>query len=261
MLNILAVGDVVGQEAVALLEQHLWNWRKELGADLAVVNAENAAVGNGLDPDSAARLLHAGADVLTSGNHIFQKKSIYEYLDAHDHVIRPANYPPHCPGSGYTLTDVCGWRALVINVSGTVFLDTLACPFETVDRILDREAGKYDFALLDIHAEATAEKIALARYFDGRISCIWGTHTHVATADEKILPGGSGYITDLGMTGPTDSVLGVETDVVIEKFRTKMPVHFRTAQGGVVMHGALYTLEPSSGKTVSVRRVCLPAAT
>lgn len=255
ILRILAVGDVVGVGAVDFLERRLHRLRDKLHADLVVVNAENAAEGNGLDPQVAERVFAAGADVITGGNHTFQKRSIYDYFDIHPALLRPANYPADAPGDGCVIVPVRDRRALVINISGVVFMEPLENPFETVERILARHAGAYDFALMDIHAEATAEKLALARYFDGRIHCIWGTHTHVQTADEQILPQHSGYITDLGMTGAAVSILGVESQLVIQKFRSKLPVRFRTVQDNIVLHGALFDLDARSGAVTKVQRV------
>ena len=241
--RILALGDAVGPEAVKYLGAKLWDFRKQHGISMVVCNAENAAVGNGLDPQSAEKLLSSGCDILTGGNHIFRKKEIRAYLENSDFLIRPANYPFGAPGSGHAIISIDGFRVLVINVLGVIFLEPLACPFATVDRILERESGRYDLAVLDIHAEATSEKIALGRYFDGRISCIFGTHTHVATADAQVLPRGSGYITDLGMTGPADGVLGIRSDIIIEKMRTKLPMKFELAGGKVEASGAIFTLD------------------
>lgn len=252
--RILALGDVVGPEAVKYLGARLWDYRKRQNINMVVCNAENAAVGNGLDPQSAEKLLASGCDILTGGNHIFRKKEIRAYLEKTNSLIRPANYPFGAPGSGHTIINIDGYRVLVINVLGVIFLEPLACPFATVDRILEREAGRYDFAVLDIHAEATSEKIALGRYFDGRINCIFGTHTHVATADAQILPLGSGYITDLGMTGPTDGILGIRSDIIIEKLRTKLPVKFELASGKIEASGAIFSLS-SDGRCSSVEYV------
>lgn len=254
-LKILCIGDVVGKEAVAYLGTKLWQMRRVLGAHFCVVNGENAAPGNGIDVDSAEAILAAGADVITSGNHIWQKSGFRGYLDNSTRVLRPANYPAVCPGQGWTIVDCEGYRVLVINVMGTVFLDALASPFETIERILEREKGNFDFAILDIHAEATSEKIALGRYFDGRIGIIFGTHTHVQTADEQIFPAGSGYITDLGMTGPVDSILGVKVSCIVEKMTTKMPVRFEIAEGGIVSHGALFTYDTDLHRCIVAERV------
>ena len=176
-------------------------------------------------------------------------------LENGDRIIRPANYPPTSPGSGYTTLNVNGWHLLCINVSGRVYLDPLTCPFETVDRILDREKGAYDLALMDIHAEATSEKLALGRYFDGRIQVMFGTHTHVPTADEQVLPHGSGYVTDLGMSGPTDGILGTNADAVISRFRTQMPTRFSVADGKIEIQGVIFDLDESARRVRSVKRV------
>ncbi|MBQ2765567.1 MAG: YmdB family metallophosphoesterase, partial [Clostridia bacterium] len=220
-----------------------------------VCNAENAALGNGLDPNSADTLLSSGCDVLTGGNHIFRKREIRRYLEMSRSVVRPANYPYGTAGNGYTFANIDGYRVLVINMLGTIYLDSLNCPFATADRILEREAGRYDFAVLDFHAEATSEKIALGRYLDGRVNVIFGTHTHVPTADACILPNGSGYVTDLGMSGPPDGVLGVRADIIIEKLRTKMPVKFELAEGATVVNGVIFTLDTDSRTVCEVERV------
>ena len=170
-------------------------------------------------------------------------------------VVRPANYPYGTAGNGYTFANIDGYRVLVINMLGTIYLDSLNCPFATADRILEREAGRYDFAVLDFHAEATSEKIALGRYLDGRVNVIFGTHTHVPTADACILPNGSGYVTDLGMSGPPDGVLGVRADIIIEKLRTKMPVKFELAEGATVVNGVIFTLDTDSRTVCEVERV------
>ncbi len=253
--KILAVGDVVGPDAVKYMGEKLWSFRKENGINMVVCNAENAAAGNGLDIESADKLLSSGCDILTGGNHIFKRREIRRYLDMNRSVIRPANYPYGTSGNGYTFANIDGYRILVINMLGTIYLEPLNCPFGTADRILDREAGRFDFAVLDFHAEATSEKIALGRYLDGRVNVIFGTHTHVPTADETILPNGSGYVTDLGMSGPPDGVLGVRADIIIEKMRTKMPVKFELAEGATEVNGVVFTLDTQTKKTVKVERV------
>lgn len=253
--KILAIGDVVGPAAVKYIKEKLWGFRNYHKINMVVCNAENAAQGNGLDPAGADTLIASGCDVLTSGNHIFKKREIRPYLDSSEVLIRPANYPAGTAGSGYTIVNIDGWRVLCINVLGTIYLESLACPFETVDRILEREAGRYDLAFLDIHAEATSEKIALGRYFDGRINVIVGTHTHVPTADTMILPKGSGYVTDLGMTGPHDGVLGVKAEIIIEKLRTKMPVRFDISEGPTEVDAVLFSVDTSSGKVTEAVRM------
>ena len=261
IIKVLAIGDIVGQESVSFVKKHLRKLKTDTGASLVIANAENAAPGNGLDPQSAGVLFSCGVDVITSGNHIWHRREIKTYLDDEPCVLRPANYPPVCPGSGYTVVEADGVRFLVMNALGNVYIDPpLACPFVTVEKILEHMAGKYDISILDFHAEATSEKIALARYFDGRVgsgrlSAVFGTHTHVQTADETILPNGCGYITDLGMTGPRDSVLGIRTGCVLDKFRFKMPVKFEVAEGNIELHGAVFSFDTDTAKAVSVERI------
>ena len=254
-IRILALGDIVGKGAVDKFCRSIRNFISAEKIDATVVNGENAYPGNGIDPQSAHALLDAGADVITTGNHVFRRYEIADMLNDGDRLIRPANYPPEAPGFGYTTVPVGARKMLVINVMGVVYMDPLENPFRCVGRILEREKGTYDFSVLDIHAEATSEKIALGRYFDGKINIIYGTHTHVQTADEQVLPHGSGYITDLGMCGPDDSVLGVRTDRIIAKMTTMMPQKFDLADGKVTMHGAVFELDADSGKVTTVKRV------
>lgn len=254
-MKILAIGDVVGKGALAYLEKNLWSQRSRLGADMVVVNGENASDIYGIGAADAETLLSAGADLITLGNHAFGRRDIYAMLGDAVNIIRPANYPPLAPGGGYTVVNVNGYKVLCINIMGTALMESLACPVATVDRILEREAGGYDFALMDIHAESTSEKIALARYFDGRIAVMFGTHTHVQTADEQILPKGSGYITDLGMTGPVNSVIGSDVGAVIERMRTKISCRLTVADGDVRATGALFDLDTDTGCVKSVTRV------
>ena len=255
-MRILALGDVVGHVAIEYLADKLWAFRSKEKIDFCVANGENATEIRGISAADAESLLDTGVDLITLGNHAFGMKDIYSYLDANEHcIIRPANYPTDAPGVGYTVCDVNGWRVLCINVSGRVYLDPLASPFDTVDRILEREDGRYDLALLDIHAEATSEKLALGRYFDGRIQVMFGTHTHVPTADEQVLPRGSGYITDLGMCGPTDGILGTDADAVIHRFRTLMPARFSVATGNVQAQGVIFDVDEGAKKVRSLKRV------
>ena len=255
-MRILALGDVVGHVAIEYLADKLWAFRSKEKIDFCVANGENATEIRGISAADAESLLDTGVDLITLGNHAFGMKDIYSYLDTNEHcIIRPANYPTDAPGVGYTVCDVNGWRVLCINVSGRVYLDPLASPFDTVDRILEREDGRYDVALLDIHAEATSEKLAIGRYFDGRIQVMFGTHTHVPTADEQILPHGSGYITDLGMCGPTDGILGTDADSVIHRFRTLMPSRFSVASGDVKAQGVIFDVDEGAKKVRSVKRV------
>ena len=254
-MKILAIGDIVGIKSVDYLADRLFRVKGELGVDMVIANGENATEIHGVSKKEALAIFDAGVDVITLGNHTYRKADICEVLSGDANIIRPANYPPLAPGAGHLIFNVRGKRVLCINVLGVAFMEPLACPFETVDRILKDESGNYDIAVLDIHAEATSEKIALGRYFDGRINVIFGTHTHVPTADEQILPKGSGYITDLGMCGPVGGVLGTDATVVIDKMRTKMPARFTVASGEIKANCALFELDDATNRVKSIRRV------
>ena len=256
MIQILAIGDIVGTQTLAYIGERLWKKRTELGADFVVANGENATDIHGLNTRDAKLLLECGVDLITLGNHTYGMRDLHDFLDNHpESIIRPANYPPSAPGCGYTVRDVNGWRVLCINVNGTTFMEPLDSPFTAIERILDRESGRYDVALADLHAEATSEKLAMGLHFDGRITAVFGTHTHVQTADERILPNGSGYITDLGMTGPSNGILGVEKETVLYRFLTKMPKRYTVADGEIEAQGAIFEIDPFVGKTTSVKRI------
>lgn len=248
----MALGDVVGKEGMALLgkNRRLQKLKDELGAHFVIVNGENASPGNGLNANDAEALLSYGCDVITGGNHIFRHYSLYPKLDECKDVIRPANYPAMAPGCGYTLGEAQGWRVLVINLVGCVYMEPLSSPFEAVDKILAQNEGKYDVSVVDMHAEATSEKIALARYLDGRVSAIFGTHTHVQTADASVYPGGTGYITDAGMCGSMNGVLGVTTESVLHKFTVRTPKGFEPAEGACEIHGVIFDIDTANGKCV-----------
>ena len=255
MLKILCLGDVVGEEGTTAVERNLHSLIRSCGADLVIVNGENSADGNGISRQSAERIYDAGADVITGGNHTFKRREIYSVLDDGEYMIRPANYPAEAPGMGYIIADVRGYRVLVINVLGGVYMDNMAQPHETIERILRSEKGRYDIAVCDVHGEATSEKLFLGRYFDGRLSVLFGTHTHVATADCQILPGGTGYITDLGMCGSHNGILGVKTESIVHKFTVKTPILFEPASGNVKINGALFEVDEKTGKCIRAERV------
>ena len=254
-MRILALGDIVGLKTVAYLKDNLWSFRKSNKIDFVVANGENTNDIFGLGLDEAKALLACGVDVLTTGNHVWGRRDIYDFLDNTEAVIRPANYPSGAPGSGYTVINVDGFKVLCINALGTVFMDSLSSPFEAVDAVLEREKENYDIAILDVHAEATSEKLAMGLYFDGKVTAIFGTHTHVQTADERVLEKGSGYITDLGMTGPKNGILGVDKDCVLYRFLTKMPKRYTVADGEIEAQGAVFEIDPFAKKTLSVKRV------
>ena len=229
--------------------------RSSLNADLCIVNGENASDIIGLSRPDAMKILDAGADIITLGNHSFGRRDLYPLLDDTEVIIRPSNFAPGTPGIGYTIVKVVGYRVLCISLIGTVNMTPEASPFHEADRILEREKGNYDVSVVDFHAEATSEKIALGRYLDGRVSVVFGTHTHVQTADEEIFPGGTAYITDIGMTGPVNGVIGVEASISIKKLMTHMPEHFRVASGPCKARGALFEVDEQSGRAMSVKRI------
>ncbi len=229
------------------------------GIHLVVANAENAAGGIGVDVRSAEELFASGVDVLTSGNHIWKKREIYSYFSTHENLLRPANYPEGAPGRGWLRWESrMGVRAVIFNVQGRVFMNHVDDPFRCVDRLLREHEGFAPVILVDMHAEATSEKSALGWYLDGRVSVVYGTHTHVQTADERILPKGTGYITDVGMCGALDSVIGIEKETVIEGFLSQLPRKFEVAEQNVVLQGVILDVDQVSGKTRSIRRVRIP---
>ena len=253
-MNILAIGDVVGTIGCQFLRDKLPSLKKSEQIDLVIANGENSADGNGITPASAEFLFHSGVDVITAGNHTFRRKESYPFFDEQPFLIRPANYPDGTtPGRGFTVYDFGYRRVTVINLMGCLFLEALNDPYLTIDRILQEVDTK--IIVLDFHAEATAEKLALAYYLDGRISAFFGTHTHVPTADAQILPKGTGYITDVGMTGPQYSVLGVKPELAIQKFKDKLPVRFETATGDCKMDCIKFTVDDRSGKTIALKRM------
>ena len=257
-MKILCIGDLTSPAACEWLSERLWDIRKKTGADFVVVNAENAGLITGASPDQAKRLLDSGADCLTGGNHTLRNKAIYSFIDDSDRMLRPINDGSEAAGAGYTSLDCEGYRVLVISAMGNVHIEpTLDSPFDYIERVLKREEGRYDISVLDIHAEATGEKLAVAHAFDGRISVVFGTHTHVQTADEQVLPFGTGYITDVGMCGESGGILGMDVPLVVKRMRTHLPLPFKAAEGEIVISGALFDVDADMGRTRSVTRVKL----
>ncbi len=256
-VKILTIGDIVGECGTSFVRTHLDSIRKEYAADIIIANGENAAKGNGLDIDTAETLFSAGVDIITSGNHIWNKHEISKRIDDYPYILRPANYPGECPGNGYIIFNARNVKVLVISLLGCVYLDALASPFETVKRILEREEGNYDVSVIDFHAEATSEKAALAYFLEGKVNAVVGTHTHVQTSDARILPNGTAFITDLGMTGVEDSILGVKTECILYKFLTHMPIRFEQADGRVKFCGALITVNNATFKTESIQAISI----
>lgn len=246
-LKILALGDIVGPRSVEYLKKSLWKYRKNNQIDFVVANGENASEPNGIDKEGASALFDCGVDVITTGNHIWRKSGIFTYLDDKAEILRPLNYPTANPGHGDTIANVNGYRLLVMNVLGQAYLEGGSDPFDSVEKCLARNQSKYDLAILDIHAEATGEKKAIAYNFADRVSIIFGTHTHVQTNDAQILEGKCGYITDLGMCGDNDSILGVKKEAVIYKMKTRMMSKFDFATDGKIeCTGAIFEINTNS---------------
>ncbi len=255
-MNILAIGDIVGPGGCEFLRKKLKIIKSDYKVDLTIANGENSAEGNGITFFSAKYLLDSGVDVITTGNHAFKRRESRELYEKNFRVIRPANYPKNTtPGRGYCYTKVNGTNVLVINVLGITFLEYLNCPIRTIDSILKNNIEKTKVTILDFHAEATAEKRMIGFYLDGKVSAIFGTHTHVQTADECILKNGTGYITDIGMTGAIDSVLGIKPEIVIKRTLTHLPEKFVCADGPHKMECVLFTVDETTGFTRSVKRL------
>ncbi|ADQ07456.1 metallophosphoesterase [Caldicellulosiruptor hydrothermalis 108] len=253
-MRFLAIGDVVGRPGRNILKSTLSKLKENYKIDVVIANCENAAGGNGLTKKVADELFSIGIDVMTMGNHVWANKEIFSFIENETRIIRPANYPEGTtPGRGYNVFEKNNVKFTVINLCGRVFMENLDCPFRKIDEILKKI--ECPIIIVDFHAEATSEKIALGFYVDGRVSCVYGTHTHVQTADEKILPNGTAYITDIGMTGPYDSVLGVDKDIVIQKFTTLLPVRFEVAKGKAQFNGIVFEVDNNSGKAVSIERI------
>ena len=255
-MRLLLVGDVVGRPGRAAVRQVVPSLREELQVDLVVANGENAAGGFGLTPATAAELFEAGVDVLTTGNHVWDRKEILAIVETEQRLLRPANLPPAAPGRGYTVvTARGGHKVAVINLMGRTFMGPADCPFRAVDALLERVRPQTPVIVVDFHAEATAEKQAMGWYLDGRASVVFGTHTHVPTADERVLPGGTAYLTDLGMVGPADGIIGMERQAVLSHLLTTMPRRYQVASGAVRVDLALVEVDPASGRAYAIRRL------
>lgn len=253
-MKILTVGDVVGAEGCAWVRKNLPQLKKEKGIGLVIANGENSAVGNGILPVSAQDLFTSGVDVITTGNHAYRRREIYDYFETCPNILRPANFRASNPGKGFLKLDCTRLQVGIVNLMGTVYLEALRNPFDCMEKILP-QLSDCKIIIVDFHAEATGEKRAMGFFLDGRVSAVFGTHTHVQTADETILPNGTGYISDLGMTGPEMSVLGVKPELAIKKMQTMMPVRFETAEGEAFFNGCIFDIDEKTGKTVSVERI------
>lgn len=251
-MKILFIGDIVGNPGRKAAREMITALRKEQPFDYCIANAENAAGGSGITWVVSQELYKAGVDAITMGNHTWSKREIINFIDTDSRIVRPANYPSGLPGRGSTVIDD---KIGVISLLGKVYLDGADCPFRAVDREIEYLKGFVKVIVVDIHAEATSEKCALAWYVDGRVSAVIGTHTHVQTADERIFPRGTGFLTDAGMTGPHDGVIGVDREMVLEKFITHMPVKFEVAKGCVQFNAVYLEVDERNGKTTLIRRI------
>ena len=259
-MRILALGDIIAPAAVDFLAANLWEYRRREKIDFVVANGENASFLGGIGAEAAEKLLLGGVDVITGGNHSLQNRGVYPLHEEEERVLRPINYPADVPGRGYTLSEAGGVRVLVVNAMGTALIEpVLDNPIPYIRRVLAREAGAFDVALLDLHAEATGEKLAVAHIFDGSFAAVFGTHTHVPTADLQILPRGTGYVTDLGATAPTGGILGVRTEVICARTEQKLSVPYRVADGAVCAEGVIFDIDEHHNRCTALRRVTLRA--
>lgn len=255
-INLLFVGDVVGGGGCDILRRHLPDLKREKNIDITVVNGENSADGNGIHVKSAEHIFASGADIITTGNHAFRRREVYEEYDTNPYLLRPANFPPSAPGRGLTVIDKGRYQAAVINLMGVALMEPLDNPFDVADRLIAEAKNKgADIIFVDFHAEATSEKKCMGYYLDGRVSAVIGTHTHVQTADEQILPCGTAYLTDVGMTGPSQSVLGIDPPLAIKKQKEKLPVRFEYAAGKCEIDAAVIAIDTKTAKACSIERL------
>jgi hypothetical protein len=255
-MRILFIGDVVGKPGRDVVRRQIPRIKKEENISAVIVNGENAAGGSGLTEKVVRGFFDAAVDIITSGDHIWKKREIYSFLDQTDRLIRPLNYPLGAPGRGYTVIGLSsGIKLGVINLIGRVFMDAVDCPFHAVGKAVREISKETPVIIVDMHAEATSEKVAMGWFLDGKVSAVLGTHTHVQTADEKILPAGTAYITDCGMTGPFDSVIGRVKENIIERFFTQLPTRFEVADKGLEAHGVIIDIDSETGKARDIKRV------
>lgn len=256
-MKVLFIADIVGNAGRRAIITFLPSLINRFKIDLTIANCENAAGGFGITEKVAAELFRSGISIMTSGNHIWDKKEALALLLKEDRILRPLNYPPGVPGKGSIIYPVNGRKVAVINISGRVFMNLMDCPFRSIERELGLINRETSIVIVDFHAEATSEKIAFGYYLDGRVSAVLGTHTHVQTADEQILPHGTAYITDAGMTGPVHSVIGIDIKQIVDKFMTQIPVKFEVAKGDVMLSGVIVDIDEKTGLSTSIKRLQL----
>ena len=258
-MRVLAVGDICSPDGCKHALKMIPIIKREENIDLVIVNGENSALGNGITPDSANLIFAAGADVITGGNHTLRREEFFDTLDSNPFVLRPHNLKDDAPGSGYCLFDMGKYQAAIINLSGQIYLERLNTdnPFKCVDELLEKaNSDGAKFVFVDFHAEATSEKRAMGFYLDGRVSAVFGTHTHVQTSDAQVLPNGTGYITDLGMTGVVDSILGVKKEIIINRLRDNDMSRFEQANGSCTLNGCVFDIDDSTGLAKSAKLIC-----
>lgn len=254
-MKVLAVGDIVSRPGRKILKELLPRIKREHNIDFCIANGENAATGNGITSKITNEIYSYGVDVITLGNHTWSKKEISDFIDNDDCMVRPANFDEKLPGKGSTIFYKGSTKLGVINACGKIYLGEHACPFKAVDKEIEKLKEQTNIIIIDFHAEVTSEKIAMGWYVDGRVSAMFGTHTHVQTADERILPNGTGYITDVGMTGPYDGILGIDKDIIINRFIGEDYGKFKIAEGEMQLNGIVFEIDDKSGKTTSIERV------
>ena len=254
-LNILAIGDVIGNPGRRIVKELLPGIKREYKIDFIVANGENSAGGIGITYSVAHELYTFGVDVITTGNHIWSKRDVLSFINDDNRIVRPANYNPELPGKGSTVCHLSNKSIGVVNILGRVYMDPIDCPFKAVLKEIDKLKDVADFIVVDFHAEATSEKLAMGWFLDGKVDIVFGTHTHVQTSDDRILPGGTAYITDLGMTGPYDSVIGVDKDIVLRKFTTLMPEKFEVAKGGAQLNAVIFEIDDTTKKVKRIERL------
>ena len=257
-MRVLFVGDICGKPGRAGLAAAMPELRSRHSPDLVVANGENAAGGVGITEKTARGIFDAGVDVITTGNHVYKHREVYDYLDHEDRIVRPANYPLANPGRGHTVVEAAGRKVAVVNLSGAVYLTVARSPFAEADRLTEQLASEADVVIVDFHAEVTSEKVAMGWHLDGRVAAVLGTHTHVPTADARVLPGGTAHVSDVGMTGSRNGILGARRDQVLERFRTQMPVRFDGAEGDVWINAVSLEVD-DRGLASSIEQVLMPA--
>ncbi len=253
MVIVLTIGDIIGSPGRRAVKELLPGLKKQYGIDYVIVNGENVAGGLGLTPNTAKELFGVGVDVITSGNHIWAQKEIIPHLDGKMPILRPLNYPPGVPGRGYLVIE---GRLVVVNLIGRTFIGNFDCPFRTMDKLLSEIKTEPAVIVVDFHAEATSEKVALGRYLDGRVSAVMGTHTHIGTIDARVLQNGTAYVTDIGMTGPIDSIIGDDTEAVLSRFLSMIPHRLNVGKGRVIFNAILLTIDEDTGLATGIERIC-----